>query len=157
MEIDLADREAVSGALEAMRARALERAPDLRIEGALVQRLERGLGEAIVGLARDPVAGPIVSVGVGGVLAEIYADLALRPAPVGAATARAMVEEVRGLAALRGHRNAPRGDLDALAEAIARLSLLALDARVDEAEINPLLVRGDGEGVVALDALIRVR
>ncbi len=156
VELGLADREAVATALAAMRRRTLERAPALRVEGALVQRLECGLGEAIVGLARDPVVGPMVSVGVGGALSEIYADLAVRPAPVGAETARAMVEEVRGLAALRGYRDAPRGDLEALADAVARLSLLALDPRIGEAEINPLLVRREGEGAVALDALIRV-
>jgi hypothetical protein len=90
--------------------------------------------------------------GAGGVLAELYEDAAIRLAPVDEAEARRMIDEVRGLAPLRGYRNLPRGDLDALAAAIARFSRIAA-LPVAEAEINPLIV---GEtGAVAVDALVR--
>jgi succinyl-CoA synthetase beta subunit len=128
--------------------------PDAPIEGILVQRQEAGLAEAIVGFRRDPVAGPIVSVGVGGVLAELYADVAVRAAPVSPAEAMAMIEAVRGLAPIRGWRGLPRGDVGALAAAIVALSRLAAARTVEEAEINPLIVRRDGEGVSAVDALL---
>jgi len=99
--------------------------------------------------------GPVVSFGAGGVFAEVYADVAVELAPVDRALARDMIERVRGLAPLRGHRGGPRGDLDALADAVAAFSTLALacDGRAIEAEINPLIVRAEGEGVVAVDWL----
>jgi hypothetical protein len=116
--------------------------------------MESGLGEAIVGYRDDPVVGPVVLVGAGGTLAEIYRDFALRFAPVGEDEAAAMIEEVKGLATVRGYRNLPRGDLRALARAVAAVSRLALvpGLPVAEAEINPLIVKS--KGVVAVDALV---
>ena len=130
--------------------------PDARLDGFLVQKMERGLAEVILGFRRDPLVGPTVTVGLGGVLAEIYKDAATRLAPVDEAEALRMVAEVKGLATIRGYRNLPRGDVAALARAIAAFSTLAHDAfaAVAEAEINPLLVKRDGEGVVAVDGLV---
>jgi acyl-CoA synthetase (NDP forming) len=118
----------------------------------LVQRMESGLAEAIVGYRRDPVVGPLVLVGAGGVLAELYADYSMRCAPVSVAEAQEMIGEVKGLAPIRGYRNLPRGDVAALAEVVSRVSSLAAVEKVSEAEINPLLVAADG--VVAVDALV---
>jgi acetate---CoA ligase (ADP-forming) len=118
----------------------------------LVQRMERGLAEAIVGYRNDPVVGPLVLVGAGGVLAELYRDYAVRCAPVSVAEAEAMISEVKGLAPIRGYRNLPRGDVASLARVVAQVSTLALVPDVAEAEINPLLVGSDG--VVAVDALV---
>lgn len=133
-----------------------EREPTARIQGVLVQRMEKGLAEAIVGYRVDPQVGPIVLLGLGGVLAEIYRDFAVRIAPVSLDEAREMVEEVKGLAPVRGFRGMQKGDVEALAQAVARLSDLArLDSpQVVEAEINPVLIRPEGEGVVAVDGLI---
>jgi acyl-CoA synthetase (NDP forming) len=120
----------------------------------LVQEMQSGLAEAIVGYRDDPVVGPLVLVGAGGVLAEVYRDYALRIAPVSETEAAEMIEQVKGLATIRGYRNLPRGDVKALAQAVSALSRLAL-ARgrpVREAEINPLVVKADG--VVAVDALV---
>ena len=118
----------------------------------IVQRMQSGLGEAIVGYRDDPVAGPLVLVGAGGVLAEIHRDFAVRVAPVTLQEAAAMVAEVKGFAALRGYRDLPRGDLDALARAVCSVSALALAPQVAEAELNPILVKE--KGVVAVDALV---
>ena len=144
------------GAVAEVVAAARRHAPAARIRGALVQRMERGVVEAIVGFRHDPQVGPTVMVGIGGVQAEIYRDVAVRPAPVSLAEAGAMVDAVRGLVQLAGWRGGPRGDRDALVRAVRALSLLAcLDGTpVAEAEINPLLVRREGHGVVALDALL---
>jgi acyl-CoA synthetase (NDP forming) len=120
----------------------------------LLQEMQSGLAEAIVGYRDDPVVGPLVLLGAGGVLAELYRDFVLRVAPVSAEEAQEMIAEVRGLAPIRGYRNLPRGDLDALAKAISAVSTLArIPGRpVAEAEINPLFVRA--AGVVAVDALV---
>ena len=132
------------------------RFPQARVDGVLVQAMESGLAEVILGYRRDPEVGPVVLLGAGGVAAEIKRDYSVRIAPVGLEEAASMIDEVRDLAVLRGHRNLPRGDCAAIVRAVHALSLLALvDARnVVEAEINPLIVRRDGRGVVAVDGLV---
>ena len=88
--------------------------------------------------------------------AEIARDRSLRLAPVDLATAQEMIDGVRGLVPLSGYRGRPKGDLDALARAIVAMSLLAHDPGIAEAEINPLIVRPEGQGVVAVDALVKL-
>jgi succinyl-CoA synthetase beta subunit len=126
------------------------------IDRVLVQPMIAGVGEALIGYRVDRDVGPLVLLAAGGVLTEIYRDRSLRLAPVDLETAREMIAEVRGLKVLAGYRGKPAGDLDALAGAVAALSRLALDDTVVEAEINPLIVRPAGQGVVAVDALVRL-
>jgi acetate---CoA ligase (ADP-forming) len=132
----------------------LEAAKRMGQRRLLVQRMERGLAEAIVGYRDDPVVGPIVLVGAGGTLAELYKDFRVALAPVTPEEAERMIENVKGLAVIRGYRNLPRGDVKALAEAVAAFSRLCLlEGRpVQEAEINPLIVKA--QGVVAVDARV---
>jgi acyl-CoA synthetase (NDP forming) len=119
----------------------------------LVQKMESGLAEAIVGYRDDPVVGPVVLVGAGGILAELYNDVAVRLAPVDEDEALEMIAQVKGFATLRGYRGLPRGDLQALARAVVAISRLArLEGRpVREAEANPVIVKA--AGAVAVDAL----
>ena len=125
-----------------------------RIEGVLLQRMENGVAEALVGFQRDPALGPVVLLGAGGVFAELYRDTTVRVAPVDRATAQTMIDEVVGLSVARGFRGRPLGDLEALADAIVAVSRLADCPSVAQAEINPLLVKTGKAGVTALDALI---
>jgi hypothetical protein len=124
----------------------------------MVQSMARGLGEALVGYRVDAQVGPIVMLAAGGVLTEIYRDRAIRLAPVEIEAAREMVGEVKAFKALEGYRGRPKGDLEALAQAVVALSRLALEeeAFVSEAELNPVMVLEQGRGVVAVDALVRV-
>ena len=127
-------------------------------EGVLVQSMAEGiLGEAIVGYRLDAESGPIVLVGPGGILAEVYDDAAVRVAPVTEAEALEMIRSVKGLTPLRGYRGKPAGDVGALAKIVAALSNLAAMPEVVEAEINPVMVRGEGRGAVAVDALLRLK
>ena len=144
-------KRAAAGILQRVRTKL----PGAKVNGVLVQRMEKGLAEVILGYKRDPQVGPVVVLGVGGVLAEIYRDFALRLAPVTEEEAGRMIEEVKGLAVIRGYRGLPRGDTAALARAVSAFSGLAhLERRVAEAEINPLMVKAEGEGVVAVDGLL---
>jgi acyl-CoA synthetase (NDP forming) len=155
VRVGVMDRHALAEAIADMLASAAAHAPGFRFKGILIQEMRTGLGEALAGFTRDPLAGPMVTVGMGGVLAEIYRDASVRPAPVSIETAREMIAEVKGFALFRGFRGKPRGDLEALARAVCAVSMLAACDRVAEAEINPALVKPEGEGVVPLDALIR--
>ncbi|MBI2751950.1 MAG: acetate--CoA ligase family protein [Betaproteobacteria bacterium] len=132
-------------------------AASLGADRVLVQKMETGVAEAIIGYRDDPIVGPLVMVGVGGVLAEIYKDYALRLAPVSVEEAEEMIAEVKGLAAIRGYRNLPRGDVHVLANAVSAMSRLALlpGRPVADAEINPLIVKR--EGVVAVDGLVLLK
>lgn len=155
IRIGLADEAQLAEAIGAMKASVAEKKPDARIEGVLVQEMCKGLGEALIGVTRDPLVGPVVTVAAGGVMTEIYKDAAVRPAPVSAETAREMIAEVKAFALQRGYRGKPRGDLEALALAVSRVSMLAARPDIEEAEINPVLIGPEGDGVVLLDALIR--
>ena len=152
--LGLADGQAAAVAAREMEKRVRAYAPNAKLDGFLVQKMERGLAEVILGFRRDPLVGPTITVGLGGVLAEIYKDAATRLAPVDEAEALRMIGEVKGLATIRGYRNLPKGDVVALARAISAFSALAHSAfaAVAEAEINPLLVKS--EGVVAVDGLV---
>lgn len=141
--------------VDALLARIRREQPQAKLDGVLVQHMEQGIAEVIVGFRRDPDAGPVVMVGVGGILAELGGGHAVRLAPVTLQTAREMVGEVAAFAVLRGYRNKPRGDLEALARVVHAMAGLAAADRVEEAEINPLLVKP--EGVVAVDALLTLK
>ena len=149
--LGIPDAPSLVAAIAAMRARL----PEAR--RVLVQPMIAGVGEVLAGYRVDPDVGPLVMVAAGGIYTEIYRDRSLRLAPVDAGTAAEMIAEVQGLKAIAGYRGKPAGDLGALAEAIAALSQLAADRSVSEAEINPLIVRPRGEGVVAVDAVVRMR
>jgi len=154
--LDVADGEALLAAIQKIAATVAERRPDARIARVLVQPMVSGLGEVLLGYRVDRDVGALIMVAAGGVLTEIARDRSLRLAPIDLAMAREMIAEVRSLTALAGYRGRPAGDLDALAHAIVALSRLADDASIAEAEINPLIVRPAGQGVVAVDALVKL-
>jgi acyl-CoA synthetase (NDP forming) len=149
-------REAVAEAYDTLRARAATTAPDARIEGVLVTPMAPKGIETIVGMTRDPVFGPVVMFGLGGVFTELFEDVTFRLAPFSREEAHRMIAETKGYKLLAGYRGAAAADIDALAGALETLSCFAAanaDA-LETVEINPLLVLPRGEGVVALDAVV---
>lgn len=154
--LGLQDAAAVAAAHDAMLARVRAAAPHARIEGVLVAPMLRGGTELILGAKHDPVFGPVVMVGLGGVFAEVMQDVAVRLAPVDEAEALAMLRGLKAFPVLDGARGRPRADLGAAARAVAALSRFAAQHadRIAEIDINPLLVLPAGEGAFALDALI---
>jgi len=131
-------------------------APEAKLDGLLVQKMEGRLLELILGYRHDALVGPTVLLGAGGIAAEISPDISLRLAPVSLETAHEMIDEVRASKLIKGYRGLPKGDCDALAEAIVAFSRIcaAQGVEVLEAEINPLFVQA--HGVVAVDGLIKL-
>ncbi|MEV1049865.1 acetate--CoA ligase family protein [Streptomyces sp. NPDC049887] len=125
------------------------------LDGVLVcQMVERGV-EMVVGVTRDELFGPTVTVGLGGVLVEVLRDVTVRVPPFGEDQGRSMLSELRGRALLDGVRGGPPVDVDALVEVVLRVQRMALELGGDlsELDINPLMVLPRGQGAVALDAL----
>ena len=120
----------------------------------LLQKMETGITEIILGYRVDELVGPIVVIGSGGVLSEIYDDKSVRIAPVDFKEAKKMINEVKSLVTITGYRGLPRADINILAKAIVDMSQLASIKAIKEAEINPVLIKEGLEGVVAVDGLI---
>ncbi|MCW2550193.1 MAG: hypothetical protein JWN96_4653 [Mycobacterium sp.] len=154
VRVGVSDAEGVRAAARELLDRAELRAPDARIDGVLVQQQVRTGVEMIVGVVSDPVLGAAVSVGTGGIFAEVFRDVATRPLPLDRQDAREMVTSLRGYALLDGARGRPKGDVDALLnviEAVARLATAAGD-RLAELDLNPVVVTP--KGAIAVDSLV---
>ena len=129
---------------------------DAKIAGVGVYEMAGdGAVEMIIGMRRDPVFGPVILLGMGGIFAETLGDKVLRVAPLPAGEGVAMARELKGFALLSGARGRPSADLEALGEVLERLSALAIAyPDIAEVDINPLLVWPKGKGVFAVDALV---
>jgi len=156
IRLDLREPEQVRTAYAEIMAGAAAYAPNATIAGVLVQEMVTDGVEVIVGVSYDPQLGPTLLFGSGGVLVEVYNDVALRRCPITPAEARAMLSDVRGARVLHGFRGRPAADVEALVDTLVRVSHLAvhLEGRLAELDINPLLVLPAGRGVKAVDALV---
>lgn len=154
--VGLNDAMAVQTAADRMAQTVTRLRPDARIDGFLVEEMVSGGVECVLGFVRDPVFGPAVMFGLGGVSVEIFQDITFRLAPVTRVEASRMVREIKGLPLLLGHRGNDPSDIEALTDAITAFSEIgaASGPRLRSFEINPLLVRSTGKGVVALDAAV---
>ena len=143
-------------AYETITSRSRAADPAVRIEGVLVAPMVTDGVETILGVRHDPTFGPVVMFGLGGTLVEVIEDVSFRVAPFGENEARRMVAETRAEKILRGTRGKGRYDMAALAAALSRLSVFAVEhsGRIDSAEVNPFVVLPEGHGAVALDAVI---
>ncbi|MEQ1773893.1 MAG: acetate--CoA ligase family protein [Burkholderiales bacterium] len=149
-------RQAVTEGFDAIINAAKQYAPQARINGVLVQEMARPGVEMMLGVIMDPVFGPIIVAGLGGIHVEVLRDIAYRAAPVSPKQANDMLNELRGVKLLAGVRGMTARDRDAIVDAIVRLSWFAQDFRhqISEMDINPLMAYAEGEGARILDALM---
>ncbi|HEX2230041.1 MAG TPA: acetate--CoA ligase family protein, partial [Candidatus Binatia bacterium] len=147
----------VRDAFAQIQQRVGARVSSAKIEGIVVQRMAGAGIEMMLGIKRDPMFGPTVLCGFGGVLVEVLKDVALGIPPLSNEQAQSMISRLRGAAILDGVRGHPPADVGALCEAVVRLSELAvsLGNRLEGLDINPLIVQTDG--AVAVDALIEFK
>jgi hypothetical protein len=150
--LDLKTPAEVSSAVRSLTAAARRYDNAARIDGFLVQEMVDGI-EAIVGTRTDPLYGPVLLVGSGGILVELVRDMALRMLPAAAGDVRAMIGELKLKSLLRGFRGRPAADEAALVKAATGLARFFMDHRdkLSDVEINPLIVRRKGDGAVAVD------
>ena len=129
-----------------------------RIDGVLIQQMAHGQ-EVIVGAVNDVFFGPVITLGLGGILTELLHDVTHRFAPFDARIANEMIDELKAAPLFAGYRGRPALDRAALADTLVRVSLLIADhaERIAEIDINPVFVGNAGQGVVAADALLVVK
>ena len=154
--LNLASAEAVRSSYERVLGNALQRAPDARVLGVLVQPMAPPGREMILGVKGDPTFGPMLMVGLGGVHVEVFRDVALAPLPLSETDARDMLGRLKGAPLLGAFRGQPASDVDALVELMVRLAQFASDhaGTIAEIDLNPVLVHERGKGVSLVDALI---
>jgi len=158
--LNVTDEAGVAAAWERCMDAARQHMPQADVDGVLVAPMVAGGGvETILGVHRDPVFGPVVMFGLGGVLVEVLREVAFRVAPFGLDEAHAMIKETRAADILAGVRGAPPADIEVLAQALSDLSRFAAAHQdvVESVDVNPFVVREKGQGGMALDAVIRCR
>jgi acetate---CoA ligase (ADP-forming) len=152
--LNLRSLSELRAAYERVMVNARAFAPHATINGVLLQPMVPAGIEVVVGARVDPLLGPLIVAGFGGVLVELLRDSAVELAPINAAEAMAMLRSLRGAPLFEGFRGAPGVDLARLAEILVRVSELAADQQdlVAELDINPIIC--SGEQMIAVDALI---
>jgi len=137
-------------------AEIMASAPQGQVNGVSVQEMVRDAVEVIVGVSCDPQLGPVLLFGSGGVMVEVFGDVALRRCPITRLEAQEMIADVKGARLLHGFRGRPAADVEALADTLVHVSHFAMhmEGELAELDINPLMVLPAGRGVKAVDALV---
>jgi acyl-CoA synthetase (NDP forming) len=158
VRVNLTGDQAVRRAFVDIMAVAKSLTTDDNIEGVLVQSMVAGGIETMIGVADDPLFGPVVAFGLGGVNVEILGDVRFRIAPLTDVDADELLHDIRGLPLLQGYRGRPGADLDGLRELLLRVSRLAVEVPdIGELDLNPVIALAPGLGCRVVDARIRVR
>jgi acyl-CoA synthetase (NDP forming) len=154
IRLNLGDADAVRSAYDQVMANADKVSPPPRINGVLVQPMVPQGIELVVGARNDPLFGPLIVVGLGGILVEVLKDTAISPAPVSTPEALGLLQQLKGIKLLEGFRGMPGVDMDRLAQVISDVSRFVADHRdtVAELDVNPLICAGDR--ITAVDGLI---
>ena len=150
--LGLASPEEAEAAARAM----CERSPGLQLHDFLVERMAPRGVEVVLGVHTDPSFGPVLMFGLGGIAVELFKDVAFATCPMSPEGARELIGMTRAAALLRGFRGAPPADENALVQAMVRLSQFATHHRdrLAEMDVNPVIVLPEGQGILALDAVI---
>jgi hypothetical protein len=155
--LNLTSEQAVTDAFGLVTQRAQTAQPHARIEGVLVSQMAGPGLETILGVHQDPVFGPMMMFGLGGISVELFKDVAFASAPLSQDSAQALIKRVRASKLLAGWRGQTPFDKKALVDALVALSNFALtySDQLEGVDINPFLVQHTG--AVCLDALITIR
>ncbi|MBM4263108.1 MAG: acetate--CoA ligase family protein [Deltaproteobacteria bacterium] len=156
--LKLANSAAVREAYARINEQVRAKVPTAKVDGVVVQKMAGEGIEMILGVKRDPLFGPVVLCGLGGILVEVLQDVSVGIPPLAKDQAAAMIQRLRGAAILGGVRGKPPADVEALADAIVKVGNLAasLGDQLNGLDINPLIVLPKGDGVVAVDAVVEI-
>jgi len=157
VKLGLQDADAVRRAFRQIEERVTAEGQREAMQGVLIQPMLEGSAEVMIGMSCDPGFGPLLAVGMGGIYVEILRDVAFRLCPLTDREAREMVREIRGYDLLEGYRGYPPADVDALVDALLRISrLVDVVEEIGEMDLNPIFALEPGRGCRVADARIRV-
>jgi acyl-CoA synthetase (NDP forming) len=157
VRLNLQSEREVRDAFHAIRTRLLQDRSLDAMEGVLVQPMLSSGVEVMVGMTRDPLFGPLLAFGLGGIHVEILGDVQFRIAPLTDHDARAMVQEIKGHRLLSGYRGQPAVDVKAIEDVLLRISRLVEDVpEIGELDLNPIFALPDAQGCKIVDARIRI-
>jgi len=147
--LNLKDPADVEEAYKRIALNLKEKMPKARMLGAFVQEMAEPSVEVIVGMVRDPIFGPVLMFGLGGVFVELLKDVSYRIAPISLKDASDMVKEVKAYPILKGYRGGKRLDIDSILDVLLKTSRLAVDHKeIASLDLNPIIVYEDGIKVV---------
>jgi acyl-CoA synthetase (NDP forming) len=157
VRLNLADEQAVRNAFEAIRSRLMQDYKLDAMEGVLVQPMVSSGVEVMVGMTRDPLFGPLLAFGLGGIHVEILGDVQFRITPLTVRDAIEMVREIKGYRLLQGYRGQPPADIKAIGDILLRVSRLVEEIpEISELDLNPIFALPEGKGCKIVDARIRM-
>ena len=157
VHLNVESPEAAAAAYRTIQETLAARGQAEAMDGALIQPMLTGGVECLVGVVSDPIFGPLIAFGLGGVLAEALGDVAFRLHPLTDLDAEELIASVKASTLLQGYRGSPPADVAALRELLLRVSHMVEDLpEIGEIDLNPVMVRTAGQGLVALDARIRL-
>jgi len=154
--LDVAGPEMASAAFHRLLKQARQALPEAKPDGVIVSPMVAGGIETILGVQVDPVFGPAIMFGLGGIFVEVLKDVSFRVAPFDRDEAMTMIFETKGARILEGVRGRPAADIDALADALVALSNFAAEnaSHIESVDLNPFVVLEKGQGAMALDCLL---
>jgi acetate---CoA ligase (ADP-forming) len=158
VRLNLETEASVRRAFTEIMTRGRKLAPADQIDGVLIQAMITGGVETMIGVADDPLFGPLVAFGLGGIHVEVLGDVQFRIAPLTDRDADELLQGIRGLPLLQGYRGHPAADLDSLRELLLRVSRLAVEVpEIVELDLNPVMALSPGNGCRIVDARVKVR
>jgi acyl-CoA synthetase (NDP forming) len=158
VQLNLATDAEVARAYAEIMSGARRLVAESEIDGVLIQAMVGGGVETMIGISSDPLFGPVVAFGLGGIHVEVLGDVRFRMAPLSDRDAAELLNDIRGARLLRGYRGHPPADVDALQEVLQRISRLAIDVpEIAELDLNPVMALPPGHGCRIVDARIKVR
>jgi acyl-CoA synthetase (NDP forming) len=157
VQLNIQNDAQLKSGYEALKTNLQSQAPGLPFEGILVQQMiSADAVQTILGINRDPIFGPAVVLGLGGILVELLQDSQLRLPPLSRSEAMEMIRSLKGYRILGGYRGKPPADIEALADAVVQVAQMGVDLKdvLTSLDLNPLMVLPAGQGVMAADVLI---
>ena len=158
VRVGISDGKSLHTEYDDLMASVKDKKPEADIWGVLIQQMAPKGTETIIGMKRDPQFGPLLMFGLGGVLVEVLKDVVFRVAPISSTSADSMISGIKAHRILDGFRGEPARDKERIKDCLLRLSQLVTDfEEIDEVDINPLLVYGQGDGALVLDARVLLK
>lgn len=150
--LNIDNKEKLEREYQKMIENVKSKVPEARIEGVIVRKMAEKGREVLVGMSRDPVFGPLIAFGSGGIMVELIRDVSFRVAPLSVEDVEEMIKETKAYNMLKGFRGEPEGDIDVVKDVILRVAKLAEDfEEIKELDINPFFVYEKGKGGLAID------